>query len=153
MVKKAYISDGMLTKYFPADYCDTFQARIYGRKEMTPDELLKLTFTRSVWWVDMLMKIRNAVVKPFGLKTGNFEEHLLDMIQCRSDNEIIIGMDDSHLSFYVSLFCMPKENDAQTLSLTTVVRYNNLFGRIYFFFISPFHRMIVKNSLDNVARS
>ncbi len=31
----------------------------------------------------------------------------------------------------------------KNVSVTTAVKFNNALGRVYFFFIKPFHRMIV----------
>lgn len=147
------IEKSFLNQYFPVDYHDTFEKCVYGRMEITPLELLHLIFSKFPWWVNALMEFRNILVKPFGLKNDGFEEHLSEMIQYRSEREIVIGMDDKHLAFYVSLWCSSTENDSQTLGVTTVVKYNNWLGRVYFFFIRPFHKLIFRNLLNNVLKS
>ena len=55
----------------------------------------------------------------------------------------IMRMDDSHLLFYVSVFICPEEGGRQTTEVSTWVKYHNRIGRVYFFFIKPFHRVIV----------
>ena len=39
------------------------------------------------------------------------------------------------------------------LTLSTVVHCNNFLGRLYIFFIAPFHRLVVKSSLRSAARA
>lgn len=145
------IRNGLLAEYFPADYCDTFRQEVCGKPEMTPEELFREVFSRSSWWAGALMKIRNTLAKPFGLKTGKFEDHLQEMIRKRNDREIVLGMDDKHLAFYVSLRVFPEENDKQQVAVTTLVHYNNALGRMYFFAVRPFHRLILRSALSRAA--
>lgn len=91
----------------------------------------------------------NALVKPFGLITDG---RLHDTVCERNDDELIFGMPDSHLTFHASLWCGACQQGRQVISITTVVRYNNRFGRIYFFFVRPFHRIIMQTMLSRVER-
>lgn len=146
------IEESLLNRYFPVDYYDSFERSVSGKQVLTPAELLHLVFSEFPWWVDVLMRLRNVLVKPFGLKNDGFERHLSDMVQGESDREIIIGMDDKHLAFYVSLWCSPEENNSQTVGVTTIVKYNNRLGRVYFFFVRPFHKLIIRNLLNNISK-
>ena len=67
----------------------------------------------------------------------------------RTTNEIILGEDDNHLNFRVSLLLEESENDksTKTITVTTLVIYNNWFGRLYFFPVKPFHKLIVQSGL------
>ncbi len=60
----------------------------------------------------------------------------------------VLGADDYHLNFRVLLDI--RDN---VLSCKTQVHFNNALGKIYFFFVKPFHRWIVppmlKTSLKN----
>ena len=40
----------------------------------------------------------------------------------------------------------------QTFTITTVVKFNNRLGRLYFFFIRPFHKVIIRSMLKRVAK-
>ena len=87
-----------------------------------------------------LLKLRDMIVKPFGLKTGiSFD----DKIKEQNTNEIILGAEDKHLSFYISLFCSEINSGKQTVSVSTIVKYNNFSGRIYFSAIWIFHKILV----------
>ena len=54
-----------------------------------------------------------------------------------------IGAKDKHLTFHVSLFCSDVKDKTQEVSITTIVKYENILGRIYFAAIWLFHRIIV----------
>ena len=54
----------------------------------------------------------------------------------------MLGANDKHLNFRVSVY-----NSNETLfniKVTTLVEYNNRFGKIYMTIIKPFHHIIVK---------
>jgi len=65
-----------------------------------------------------------------------------------SDEKIVLGLDDRHLDFRILLERQPKANCAR-YRLTTLVKRHNLFGRIYLFLITPFHKLIVRSVLTN----
>ena len=133
-------NESLINKYYPVDYKDSFSRILNGAKELTPDDFLNLTFSKYPKWIDWLLSLRNKLVKPLGLKTGG---QFRDMVKDQDKNEIIFGAKDKHLTFYCSLWCSPKEEDKQILRITTVVKYNNFFGKLYFFVIHPFHKIII----------
>lgn len=67
------------------------------------------------------------------------------MITERSCEEIILSKNDKHLNFWVGIYCSQPENGWQEASVTTVVKFNNLFGRIYFIGIWVVHKLFVKS--------
>lgn len=140
----------LLNQYLPVDYTDTHQREVKGKEEFKPEELLRVMFTNLPLWIDGLMKLRNIVVKPLGLKGDGFEEHLSKMVQSQNEREIVWGMNDKHLRFYASVWCSEKNGDKQTIGVTTIIKYNNFVGRIYFCMIKPFHKLIIKNLLRRV---
>jgi len=111
-------------------------------------------------WVDGLMKIRNFAVSFYGLKTGadiakmpldktNFivGDHIgLFRIQSITKDEILIGEDDKHLNFLISIL-----RHKGGISLATWVQTHNWFGRIYLKTIMPFHKIIVRNAVQRIS--
>jgi len=103
-------------------------------------------------WIEFLLKIRNAIVKLFGLKTEKPEDFNTNFrvggyigffkIYSIEDCEIILGADDKHLNFRVSIYNSKEEQF--NIKVTTLVEYNNRFGRIYMAVVKPFHHVIVK---------
>lgn len=129
----------LIDKYLPADYHDTFIVKAQKPAEqIIPKELIKKIFNHSPAWLNFLMKVRNILVKPLGLETGKVLK-TEDCIIEDTENEAIMRKDDKHLLFYASIAKIGND----LIDITTVVQYHNALGKAYFFFIKPFHKMIV----------
>ena len=140
----------LIDKYKPSDYSDSVSKRIKRAEPLSPDcifEEMFCNFPKPVAW---LFKLRNAVVKPFGLQGG---DGFRSLISERNDEEIIISKNDKHLCFRVGIFCSEPEDGWQEASVTTVVRFNNFLGRIYFIGIWVFHKLLVKGLFRKAIKS
>ncbi|MOA43140.1 hypothetical protein D3C78_1652630 [compost metagenome] len=71
----------------------------------------------------------------------------------KTDNEIIMGENDRHLDFKVSLLAQQTESTIAAITISTVVNYHNWFGKFYFFFVKPFHKRIVSVMLKRMVTS
>lgn len=149
IMKEQNIPQGSLIEnYLPADYCDSFSRNVVSEKSVTSDEFFDMAFNKTPGWINGLMKLRNAIVKPLGLEVDmRFEDTICE----KNKHEVVFGMPDKHLTFHASLWCGEKDVNGQTLTITTVVKYNNSLGRLYFFFIRPFHKIIICSMLKRVA--
>ena len=139
----------LINKYLPADYCDSFSKEVITSKTITPEMFLNMLFSKFTWWIGALLWVRNKIVSIFGLETGR---RMTDMVIEQNETEIIIGMVDKHLTFYVSLLCSPMFDNSQNFKITTVVNYNNRWGKIYFIIIKPFHKIIIRSMLRSIGR-
>ena len=104
-------------------------------------------------WANILLSIRNALVAPFGLKTGSEDDTGGDVKRVgifpvleETENQIVLGIDDKHLDFRI-VVDRQETKQAFRLRATTLVTRHNLFGRIYIALITPFHRLIVRSIL------
>ncbi len=123
-----------------AEHVDSLSATMVDGSPMTADILFERMFIQLPPFVLKLLKLRDALVKPLGLKTGaTFRDRIID----RDEEEIIIGAEDKHLSFWVSVYCSKPYCDQQTVAVTTTVKYHNFLGKCYFAVIKPFHKFIV----------
>ena len=129
----------LIDKYLPADYSDCYSKTIDARSQITVDALFDSMFCNFPWPVRMLLRFRDAMVKPFGLKTGTtFRDRIIE----RNDEEIVIEAIDKHLNFWVSVYCYLQEEGNQIVSVRTVVSFNNMLGKLYFAGIWIFHKVI-----------
>jgi len=76
------------------------------------------------------------------------------MYEARVD-EIVLGEDDAHLDFRISVCRMPstEAGNGHQLLVVTLVHCHNLLGRCYIWLIAPFHRRVVRSSLERAARA
>ncbi|WP_236854308.1 DUF2867 domain-containing protein [Chryseobacterium sp. MEBOG07] len=130
-------------------------------------EVGKTFFTSVPKWGKKMFVFRNKVVGLFGLKTGaetrnkltenDFKYEVGERIGLfkifdKTNNEIILGEDDKHLDFRVSLLFDKNKDDQEENSLTisTAVKFHNWLGVLYFLPVRPFHKLIVPAMLKNI---
>lgn len=121
------------------DYYDSYEVRT--RSDKSAEEISK-EIMQLPGWVNVLFYIRNRVVGIFGLKTDKDTtetETFFKLIENRED-EIIMGENDKHLNFRTSIM---KDESEGSIYLTTVIHYNNVWGKIYFLPVKPFHKIIM----------
>ncbi|MES2321477.1 MAG: DUF2867 domain-containing protein [Pseudomonadota bacterium] len=150
-------------RYPSVNLADAFAIALPPGASGDPDLLARFIFSQQPSWIGALMRVRDTIVSCFGLKTG---KHLAALgaeakagrvgifkVYSVNDTEIVMGEDDKHLDFRVSLLCSngPAPDSARQLPLSTVVHCHNLLGRTYLLVIAPFHRMVVKASLRRAA--
>jgi hypothetical protein len=154
------------------DFVDSFAGKIIdGDSSVTIQQVGKAFFTSSPTWVDKLFTLRNKIVSIFGLKTSGKitnRKTQLDHFKCEvgeqlglfkvfscTKNEVIIGEDDKHLNFRVSLY-IEDDNTSATLKnlvISTTVEFNNWFGKLYFLPVRPFHKLIVPVMLKGIIKA
>jgi hypothetical protein len=66
------------------------------------------------------------------------------------DNELVAGRNNKHLDFRLSVLKVV-DGDAASVVVSTVCSVHNVFGKIYLFFIVPFHRSGVQTLLSNAV--
>ncbi|OFA06148.1 DUF2867 domain-containing protein [Duganella sp. HH101] len=150
--------------YQSPSLADAFAIRLPSGASGDPDLLARFIFAHQPAWIGQLTNLRDLIVARFGLKTARHLATLAHDAQAgrlgifkvyrTSETEVVVGEDDTHLDFRVSILCSggPEADGGCELTLSTVVRCHNLLGRVYIFFIAPFHRMVVKASLRRAAR-
>ena len=136
-----------LNKHF--DYTDNYSEIVHTTRLISAEELTDRFFC-APQWITALMKFRNAIVKPFGLKG---EKNLSDLVIVESDSLATISKSDKHLDFVIAFMTERRMNDSLYLSVCTKVRYNNRMGKFYFTIIKPFHKLICKTLLKQVRRN
>lgn len=149
--------------YTSMNLADAFAIQLPLSASSDPALLARFIFSHQPPWIGKLTRVRDTIVACFGLKTA---KHLATLagdtkakrvgifkVYSTSETEIIVGEDDKHLDFRVSLLCSggPTPDSSRQLTLSTVVHCHNLLGRTYIFIIAPFHRMVVKASLRRAA--
>jgi len=142
-----------------ADYVDRFSVRIRDMDHcITLDDVAAVFASPLPRSVALLLKIRDVLVAPLGLKKsadfvteqGTFPGRVesggtLGFFRVfeRSRHELILGQDDRHLDFRISLHWNSETLGETVVVLTTMVFFNNRLGRAYFAVIRPFHVWIV----------
>ncbi|USX12853.1 DUF2867 domain-containing protein [Oxalobacteraceae bacterium OTU3CAMAD1] len=158
------VGSGVTRVYKSVDLADAFAIRLPLGASNDPDLLARFIFSHQPSWVDTLLSLRDVIVAAFGLKTSKqlaviaaaaktSERVGIFKIYSTNETEIVLGEDDKHLDFRLSVLCSTgaAPDSGRQLTLSTVVHCHNLLGRVYIQVIAPFHRMVVKASLRRAA--
>lgn len=153
-------------------YIDSFQGSIIDKEDIIlPIDVLKAFFNTSPKWIETLFTFRNKLVRVFGLKITNKIQNKKEIVANlkgepdeqigifkifeTSNQEIVLGENDKHLNFRVSLFIEKNKTiiTQKQITITTTVVFNNWFGKLYFFPVKPFHKIIVPVMLKETIKN
>lgn len=150
-----------MRKYAEGDFLDSQIAPVRDPSLHVADIAI-ITFFTMPKWVLFLLWLRNAIVRPFGLKTGESPAYAPptreDLISGRykgifaiehvTEEEITFGTDDRHVDFRVSV--LKTGEPAGHAAISTWVHPHNLIGRLYLLAVYPFHKLIVWRMMANL---
>ncbi|MGE3346735.1 MAG: DUF2867 domain-containing protein [Ramlibacter sp.] len=155
-----------IARIYPSTHlADAFSIQLPPGATADPERLARFIFAQQAPWVSGLMKMRDALVSPFGLKTakqltaqpeGAASPRVgIFRIYSKAADEILLGEDDRHLDFRVSVHCSgaAAPGGPRQLTVSTVVHCHNALGRSYILLIAPFHRRVVQSMLERAARA
>ncbi|MEC0270171.1 DUF2867 domain-containing protein [Paenibacillus anseongense] len=144
-------------------YSDAYKALLPDGASLDIEAITKVFLTSVPSWVARLMKVRDRIVGLVGLKTSSSSSVICTKLEIgsrigifrvlnRSSHEILLGEDDRHLNFRVSI-SIEKENGLHNVTVSTVVFFHNWLGRMYFFIVGKIHKVIVSAMLKNMLRN
>ena len=158
----------MLNEYSKDSYfCDSFSKRIKYNNQTSIEVFLEIA-TQTPAWIKFLMSMRNWIVSKIGLKNlGALQDVPRGKLATKyvvgervgiftlvslTEHEVVLEDCDKHLNVRVSFLVEPEE-EAAIVHLNTVVHVNNVFGKIYMFFVTPFHKIIVPSMLKGLEQA
>lgn len=150
------------TAYFSDSY------RIPLRKgDMAMPALFFGIFGHHPGWMKGFLIARNRIAALCGLDVANDEAILRPVQQAdyrvgesigswpifnMADNELIVGRDNKHLDFRLSIL-RETTRQGSVATVSTICNVHNIYGRLYLRLIIPFHRMGLWRLLDQAVQS
>lgn len=151
---------------FSYDYSDTFYSKPTPTDLNT--EMIVNIFSNmennQPRWIKSLMRLRNRMALIFKLKQTGIDKTThsqnvkvgeklgpFPLLEKREDG-IILGKNDKHLDFRLLIIYESISFQTKQIGITTLVKFNNKFGRLYFSIIKPFHKMIVKQMVSSINK-
>jgi hypothetical protein len=147
-----------------ADFRDSYRAPL-AHPELGVVEIFFALFGHTPLWMKFLLIARNAAASRSGLEAPTVEEIMKPIVRSEyrvgekigpwpiffiGDNEIIAGRNNKHMDFRLSVL-KAMDGDAMSVVVSTICTVHNVFGRIYLFFIVPFHRHGVRSLMSNAV--
>jgi hypothetical protein len=147
--------------YVGADLLDAFAIHLPAGASDDLEVLARAAFERQAGWIRALTWVRDAVMATIGVKSsraigaaaaargsviGYFP------LLSKSAGELVVGEDDRHLDFRVAILLRAGAAGRREFVAVTVVHCHNRLGRTYLAVIAPFHRVIVRATLERAVR-
>lgn len=145
-----------------AYFQDSYRAPL-SRTDARMTDIFLAIFAHHPWWIKLALIVRNRAVRLFGLKAPSTSEIMkienkssyavgdkigVWPIHALNEIEMIAGTDNKHLDFRVSIL---KESDGSGVVLSTVCVVHNTFGKVYLFFVVPFHKLGVRKIMSDAV--
>ncbi|CAN7628712.1 DUF2867 domain-containing protein [Bradyrhizobium sp. LjRoot220] len=138
-----------------AQFIDAFRIEVNDRS-LNARQAAERMMARQPRWADALLALRNILMSPFGLKTSGAGSaapgQMIGIFPIVSEgpDRLVAGFNDKHLDFRV-VVDVATSGAAKEVTATTLVLTHNWLGRTYLAVIMPFHRLIVRSLLRQVA--
>ncbi len=117
------------------------------------ERIVKMVLNEKPKWIDSLIAFRNRIVKHFGLQTTIPDDYHTQYVVggyvsffrifLIEENCVILGANDTHLNFKLAI--VNNGSKQFNIEVTTLVEFNNTFGRTYMSIIKPFHKIVLIN--------
>ncbi len=155
--------DSLARAFLPADYSDVYKCRAVLPQGAGPDDIMVGFWTDFPGWVAALFRLRNFLVRLVGLKgpdQGKIQElercirtggsYGLASVAAKNGEQTLLRLSDRHLDALMGVH-IAGQGDVKEVYAVTLVHYHNRLGRVYFFFVRPFHGLVVKAMLRRAA--
>jgi hypothetical protein len=134
-----------------------------SRRELGIVDIFLAIFAHHPLWMKLLLIVRNKVASLAGLDAPAASEILHVEIKDRyavgekigvwpifwlSEDEVVAGRNNKHMDFRLSVVKVP-DGDRTSVVVSTICRVHNLSGKLYVFFIIPFHKYGVRKLMAN----
>lgn len=139
------------------DFTDAYSGQA-DRTYLDAEQAARAVFADPPRMANCLMALRNGIVAPFGLKAGiDFRDRGLGKIDVfpiisNTGAEVVVGGNDKHLDFRIWISIQPGLKGSE-VTISTLVKINNLLGRVYLFVIMPFHKLLSRSLLQRAVKS
>lgn len=149
-----------------AYFKDSYSAPL-SRPLASPVELFFGLFGHNPWWVKRMLVLRNSLAGWCGLEVPTVADIMAPEIRSHysvgdkigpwpiyslTENELIAGRDNPHLNFRLSVLKAPVGETARVF-VSTICSVNHWSGKLYLFFIVPFHIWGVRNLIARAVAS
>ena len=145
-----------------AYFRDSYRAPL-SRRELGIVDVFFGIFAHHPLWMKLLLIIRNKVASLADLDAPTASEILHVKVKDRyavgekigvwpifslSEDEVVAGRNNKHMDFRLSVLKL-SDGDRASVVVSTVCTVHNLSGKLYLFFIVPFHRYSVRKLMAN----
>jgi hypothetical protein len=145
-----------------AHFRDSYRAPLSRTRASIVDIFVGI-FAHHPIWMKIALIVRNRIASLCGLDAATASEIINFEVKssyavgdkigvwpifCLTETELVAGRDDKHLDFRLSVLRLT-DGETHSVVVSTVCTVHNAFGKLYLFFIVPFHKWGVRRLLSN----
>jgi hypothetical protein len=128
------------------DWSDAYAVQIpASASRRDPQEWADAVFHAPPLWIQVSFGVREPLVRAIGIERA--DEHVFDTV-ARTADEVLLGTDQGHLGFRVSVLV-----ELDRVVVTTLVKFHNRRGAAYFALVRMVHPLVVRSMLARAARA
>jgi hypothetical protein len=151
-----------------AYFSDAYRASL-SRKHASVVDLFFAVLGHHPMWLKLILVVRNRIASVCGLDVPTVSEIMHPEVKSSyrvgdkigpwpifslTETELVAGRDNKHLDFRLSMLKeMNDKDESATAVISTICTTHNIFGKIYLFFIIPFHKWGVRRLMANAVLS
>lgn len=147
-----------------AYFQDSYRVSL-ARKNSSVVEIFLGIFSHHPTWMKVALVVRNHLASAAGLEAPSRPEIMTPEIRSNysigekigpwpiftlSESELVAGRNNRHLDFRLSIM-RAINGETETAVVSTVCLVHNTFGKVYLFFIVPFHKLGVRSLIKAAA--
>ncbi|HYW58080.1 MAG TPA: DUF2867 domain-containing protein [Polaromonas sp.] len=149
-------------RQYNADFADAYETLV-PKSALTATAIYRAITHQTPAWIDHLMRLRHAVMAPFGIKNHGVlsgvgvepsvpgqRMGLFEVVSV-TPHELVLQDDDKHLVVQLSVLKQIGDATHDKLTLSTVVHIHNTLGRAYMVFVGPAHKVIAPAVMRRAA--
>jgi hypothetical protein len=140
-----------------AYFRDSYRAPL-RRANASMVEIFFGIFGHHPGWMKLILIVRNRMVSLFGLEAPTASEILSVEVKSSyrvgekigvwpifslTERELVAGRNNKHLDFRLSVLKVA-DGEKESVVVSTICTVHNRFGKVYLFFIVPFHKWGVR---------
>ena len=159
-------SSGLMRSLKRLDFADAYEGAL-SQPTIDIGDAYAAIFAHELVWVRWLMNLRGFIAVPLGLahtfdarpiaagEKPRFQAGVragIFTVQSVSTDEIIVGDDDQHLNFRISVLKTEREGQC-FVTVSTGVEIHNRLGHTYMFVVKPFHRFLASYMVGQAVKT
>ena len=133
----------------PPDWQDRHEGPLSGDRTGSARDVYEQGFHMMPGWATTALRMRNRIVRLFGLKTeGQGGADLMTSLPVVEDSadRYCVGLQDKHLTF-----TLLTERTARHVKITTSIWFNHWSGRAYLAVVLIPHKLILRHIIKGLA--
>jgi hypothetical protein len=137
------------------DYSDLYTVHFSSKNQISKEDFLKSFFLSFPKWAQKAMNMDNELNSGELLLNKNIvpgEKFFFFNVIDVTEYEIILGGNENSMSYHLAVAFVNNIDDKYIGVVSTRLYIKKFSGKIYFFFVKPFHKLLMKRACERIEK-